>query len=94
MDDTGNVVPTSTTVTNWDQPLIKGVLSNADGTGSASRVGTLLVIIAAIVWVSYIVFRNNSIPDLTGLALYETSIIGILYGVGRAADVFIRNKQP
>ena len=74
-------------VNNWSEPFLRTVFSAADGTGSAARVGIMTVIFAAIVWVSWCVARNHSIPDLTGLTLYETSIITVLYAPNKISDV-------
>jgi hypothetical protein len=38
-----------------------------DGVGSYSRLSGLLVVLSSIAWVSYVVIRTHSIPDLGGV---------------------------
>lgn len=53
-----------------------GVFSD-DGTPSFSRVATGLLILACIVWDSFLVFHNGTLPDFSGQAL----LIGTPYGL-------------
>lgn len=46
-------------------PPLKEVLSE-NGVGSYSRYSGFLIVIAVIVWVSYLVIRNHAFPDMAG----------------------------
>lgn len=49
---------------------LKSTFSEPDGTGSASRFLAGGGVLSAIVWVSYIVFKTHTLPDLTGASLW------------------------
>ena len=67
--------------------FLRSVFSEADGAGSMSRIGTMLVVVFALAWVTYLVVRHDVLPDLSGLAIWVVSISTSLYGVNRLADV-------
>lgn len=73
-------------VKNLCPPPIREVLSE-NGVGSFSRYTCFIVVIAATVWVSYLVGKNKALPDLSGLSLYVTGIIATLYGLNQAKGV-------
>jgi len=56
-----------------------GVFSDA-GTPSFSRVATAIMVVAAIVWISFIIYFKREIPDVGGVVL----LIGTLYGINVA----------
>ena len=56
-----------------------GVFSDG-GSPSFSRVATALIAIAAVIWISYIVWFKREIPDVGGVVL----LIGTLYGINVA----------
>lgn len=62
----------------------RGVFSESDGTPSFSRVATGIMVGFACGWISCLVWRNHSLPELGGLALFIT----VLYGANKAAGVF------
>lgn len=66
--------------------MFQSMLSGASGETSSARVGTLIVILSATVWVSLCVFRTHVIPDLSSLTFYVTSVIGVLYGTNKIAE--------
>jgi hypothetical protein len=67
---------------NWDGKFWKGVFSEADGTPSFTRVASGMLLAFACGWVSCLVYRNNALPDLGGLAL----LIGTPYGLNKLSQ--------
>ena len=59
----------------------KGVFSDGDAP-SFSRCGTGVLVSAAVTWVTYIVFKTTSLPDLGGLSLF----VVVLYGANVTAS--------
>jgi hypothetical protein len=53
--------------------FIKSAFSEPDGSGSSSRLLAGACVVALIVWVSYLVFKNHAMPDLGGAALFLTA---------------------
>ena len=53
--------------------FLKSTFSEPDGTGSASRVLAGSTVASCLVWISYIVIRTHTIPDLGGASLFVTS---------------------
>jgi hypothetical protein len=65
---------------------LKGTFSEDDGTGSATRLLAASGVLSAIVWVSYIVFRTHTLPDLTGASLWlGASFTG--YGINKVSGM-------
>jgi len=62
-----------------------GVFSD-NGVPSFSRVATALILIAAVTWISYIVYFKREIPDVGGVAI----LIGTLYGLNVAGNAASR----
>ncbi len=63
---------------------LKSAFSEADGSASATRLLAGGGVLAAILWVSYVVFLTGALPDLTGAALWvSASFSG--YGVNKVA---------
>jgi len=52
------------------KPFWRSVFSEADGTGSWSRVSSAMTLVASLVWVSYVVLHTKAIPSLDGVALF------------------------
>lgn len=50
--------------------FLKKALSEQDGTPSLSRYTAFLVTFATISWVTYLVGRTGTLPDLTSAALF------------------------
>lgn len=50
--------------------FLKSTFSEPDGTGSMSRVMAGAVVLSTIGWVTYLVLKNNQLPDLSGAAIY------------------------
>lgn len=50
-------------------PSLREVLSE-DGVGSYSRYSGFLVVCACILWVSFLVVKNHSIPDMGGVSTF------------------------
>ncbi len=66
--------------------FVKSVFSDA-GQGSSSRVLSGAVVFATLGWVSYVVFKTKTIPDLGGPSMFMASGVGICYGTNKAADM-------
>jgi len=64
---------------------IKSMLSEKDGSVSTSRCLASTSVASVIIWVSYVVFKNGSLPDLTGPSLWLTAGFS-----GYAANQFTR----
>lgn len=59
-----------------------GVFSDNDAP-SFSRVATAFIVIASVIWISFIVYFKREIPDVGGVIF----LIGTLYGVNVAGKV-------
>ena len=67
-------------------------LFSESGEASFSRVGSAVALLCSCWWVSYIVLRTRSLPELEGLTFF----IAGLYGLGKAGETMqriLRNKQ-
>jgi hypothetical protein len=65
---------------------LKSTFSEADGTGSATRFLAGGGVLATIIWVSFIVFTQRHLPDLSGASLFvSASFSG--YGVNKIAGM-------
>jgi hypothetical protein len=53
--------------------FLKSTFSESDGSASASRVLAGSTVASCLVWISYIVIRTHSLPDLGGASLFVTS---------------------
>jgi hypothetical protein len=71
---------------------LHSTFSESDGTGSSSRLLAGTGVLSAIVWVSYIVFKTHTLPDLSGASLWlGASFSG--YGINKAAGCFSRGDK-
>lgn len=77
-----------------EQSFVRSVLSEPDGTGSAARVCTVLSVLAAIGWVTFLVVRNHAIPDLTNVATWLAITTGSTYGLNKVATALSRKAVP
>lgn len=68
---------------------ILSVFSEADGSGSATRVLAGVSVLSTIVWVSYITFSTHHLPDLGGASLFLSSAFSG-YAVNKASGVFTK----
>jgi len=65
---------------------LKSTFSEADGTGSSTRLLAGGGVLATIVWVSFIVFSQKHLPDLGGAAMFvSASFSG--YGINKIAGM-------
>ena len=72
--------------------FLKSTFSEPDGTGSASRILALLAILSNIAWVSFIVIKTSSLPDLSGSAMYiGASFSG--YAANKISGAFKKDKD-
>ena len=61
----------------------------AEGTGSASRVTMFLFALAAVGWVTHIIVKTHTVPDLLNIAVFVASP----YGVNQLAGVVSALKK-
>jgi len=66
-------------------PPLREVLSEPDGSGSYSRTSGFLIIVAVILWGSYLVIHNHAMPDLAGAAALVGSAQAA-YGVNKVMN--------
>lgn len=82
---------------DWKGRFLAGIFSESDGTPSASRVFTAVILAFELGWVTAILVTHIShhiepiLPDLGGLAAY----VGALYGINKISGAFqSRNGGP
>lgn len=71
--------------------FLKDSLSEPSGNASFSRISAGVIIAAVIVWVSYLVFKTNTMPDLAGPTLFLTGGAGATYGTNKIVTAFENN---
>jgi hypothetical protein len=71
----------------WD-----GVFRETVGTPSSSRIFTAVLVVASLVWVSYLVFVKGDLPDGTKL-IALTGLVSSLYAANRVAAAVSSLKQ-
>lgn len=72
--------------------FIKSTFSESDGTGSASRVLSGAVILSTISWITYLVLKNNALPDLSSASLFVGSGSSI-YGMNKLSEALKKKKD-
>jgi hypothetical protein len=60
----------------------------SDGKMSLSRVSPAIALVSVVIWVSYLVIKTHTLPDLTGPAFF-TGAGAAHYGIGK----FFGQKQ-
>src|SRR5487761_541129 len=90
---------------NWDKKFWKSAFSEGDGTGSASRVLSAIVVVFALSWITLVIVHNvmasskvlMSMPELGSTAVFVSSVVGVLYGINKvsskASDATINIKK-
>jgi hypothetical protein len=73
---------------------LKSIFSETDGKGSLSRVATALIIVAAIVWVTRLVWHNHALPDFGGLTIFIGAIYGLNLARSAVADIAENKACP
>ena len=79
---------------NWDKKFWKSAFSEGDGTGSASRVLSAIVVVFALSWVTLVIVHNvmasskvlMSMPELGSTAVFVSSVVGVLYGINKVSS--------
>lgn len=79
---------------------VRDVLKTAfteDGTiGSYSRIASAAIVLATIAWVSFLVFKHGTMPDLTGPLSFLTTGVGVHMGVNKASEIMaaVKGQKP
>lgn len=66
--------------------FVKEALSD-NGVASFASLMCAAVILNSLLWINYLVIKNGTLPDLGGITLFDTGVVGILYGIKKAAVV-------
>lgn len=66
--------------------FLKSVFSE-DGQGSYSRCGSAFIVLATIVWITYLVVKNKVMPDLGPPTMFMSVGTGVHYGTNKATDI-------
>lgn len=67
--------------------FLRSVFSESDGTGSWSRCGSLMIVLATLGWITHVVWRTHVIPDLGGATAFMTTGAGTLYGTNKLGSI-------
>jgi hypothetical protein len=72
--------------------FLKTTFSEPDGTASASRVLAGATVASTLVWISFIVFTQNHLPDLGGASMFVTAGFSG-YGINKVSGVFKKSDN-
>lgn len=71
---------------NWDKPTLQSLISEESGKGSSSRLLSAIVVLTALLWGTIVVIHTKAIPDLGSLAVFVSSVVGVLYGINKVSS--------
>lgn len=71
---------------NWDKSFWRSAFSEDNGTGSASRILSAITVVSSLVWISLVVWHNRAVPDLASVAVFDSSVVGVLYGINKVSS--------
>lgn len=71
---------------------VKRVFSDA-GEPSFSRWSSGAIVLATIVWVTYLVIKNHILPDMEGPAIFISTGTGSSYGINRISSMLEKRGQ-
>jgi hypothetical protein len=71
--------------------FLKSTFSEADGTGSATRILGGLVVASTIIWVSYLVVTTHALPDLSSAAMFVGAGFSG-YGMNKLSNAFKKDQ--
>lgn len=69
----------------------KQVFSEANGHGSFGRVSAAAIVAFTLFWITFLVIKTHTMPDLAGPTLFLSSGSTATYGANKVADA-IKNK--
>lgn len=69
----------------------KETLSEANGHGSFGRVSAGAIVVFTLFWITFLVIKTHTMPDLAGPTLFLSSGSASTYGANKVADA-IKNK--
>lgn len=67
--------------------FIASIFSEENGQGSYSRFAAGAIVLATLAWVSHVVWKTHSLPDLTGATAFLTVSAGSHYGLNQASNI-------
>jgi hypothetical protein len=74
---------------NWTKPFWRSVVSSENGSGSTSRVSTLCIIIATLIFAGYLIYINKAIPmNLMTLGMFSALLVCVVYSPSKIAGLF------
>lgn len=82
---------------NFNKPFWATVFRDRDGTASSSRLMVAAIVGACLGWVSYLVVKTGTLPDLALVGQFITTTSLPLYGLNRvtsaASDLFAKKSS-
>lgn len=66
--------------------FLREVLSD-NGVGSYARYGSFLIVVSAIIWVTYLVVTTHTLPNMGDISLYISTGVGVHYGTSQIKTV-------
>jgi len=63
--------------------FVQEIFNEENGKTSFARIGSFISLLAGIAWVSFLVYKNHVLPDLSGVSLF----IGVPYGTNKFSSV-------
>ncbi len=67
--------------------FIKSVLSEDGVVGSYSRCASAFIVFFTVLWVTFLVFKHGTLPDLAGPLAFLTGGVGVNMGINKASEV-------
>jgi hypothetical protein len=67
--------------------FVRSVLSEDGVTGSYSRCASTFIVFFTVVWITFLVFKHGTMPDLGGALAFLTAGVGVNMGINKAGEV-------
>jgi len=68
--------------------FVADLVSASEAKVNFGAVAALIALFASIVWVSWVVYKTNAVPDLSGISFF----IGTMYGISKVKEVVAAAK--
>lgn len=72
--------------------FLKSTFSEADGSGSSTRVLGGVVVFATLCWITYLVLKTGALPDLSGASLFVSSGFSG-YGMNKLSEALKKKEE-